>query len=76
MTEFEKMFIDKRVKGKKCEKCYYVLEAYKEVPDYPCSMCINRPTRRNDKDEFIEAFDAELDVAEKKELAKTEKVDY
>ena len=53
MSYFDELFIDKRVKGKKCETCMFAYDAYNNDKPYPCDICIHRPTRRNDKSEYI-----------------------
>ena len=53
---FKDIFIDKRVKGTKCEGCLFSYNAYDASLPCPCDRCINRPSRRHDKSEFIPDF--------------------
>ena len=72
---FKDIFIDRRVKGKKCETCLFAHGAYAEVPPYPCDRCIYRPTRRKDKSEYISKDTASEKESVRKRRA-DEEVDY
>jgi len=52
MSYFKEMSLDRRIKGRKCEKRRHNEDCCSPAPWYPCSVCINRPTRRKDHDMF------------------------
>ena len=75
MSYFDDIFIDKRVKGKKCETCLFAYEAYDEIFSPSCDRCIHRPTRRKDKSNYIRK-DTVLDKESVRKRRADEEVDY
>ena len=75
MSYFDDLFIDKRVKGKKCETCLFAYEAYDSSKPYPCDVCIHRPTRRKDKSEYIPR-DSQTEKESTRKRGANEEVEY
>jgi len=44
---------DEDLKKYKCYQCAMQDFMHETSPNYPCSICKDRPTRKNDKSEFI-----------------------
>ena len=48
---------DKEIARYKCKDCLYQDDSpLKEPYGYACSVCKDRPTRKNDKSEFVQDF--------------------
>lgn len=64
------------LKGTKCFDCTHMdAHPLETAPDYPCSRCVNRPTRKRDKSFYQSAASDVLDIVADG-AAKGTKYDY